>query len=68
MAKQRWYVFDEWDCIESADTAAEAASIAQHLADTGFTGVEIRLFTLEEFYTYCQGGAVALQNLRDSVK
>lgn len=68
MAKQKWYVFDEWDCVDSADTAAEAASMAQRLSDNEFTGVEIRLLTLEEFHTYCQGGQQALDKLRDSVK
>lgn len=64
MANKKWYVFDEWDCIEHADTAAEAASIAQGLADNGFTGVEIRLFTAGEFNAYCQGGQQALDKLR----
>jgi hypothetical protein len=68
MTKQKWYVFDEWDCIESAATATEAASIAQRLADNGFTGVEIRLLTLAEFNAYCQGGQAALNKLRDCVK
>lgn len=64
MDKQKWYVFDEYDCFGSADTAAEAASIAQELADDEFTGVEIRCFTLAEFNAYCRGGQAALDKLR----
>ena len=67
MAK-KWYVFDEFDCFETCDTVAEAAEVAGSLAWNGFTGIEIRQFSLAEFMAYCKGGERELNRLRSEAK
>lgn len=49
----KWYVFDQFDCITTCDTAAAAAVEAEHLAGPGeMRGVHIVHMTQAQFEHY----------------
>lgn len=52
----KWYVFDEFDCFDSYETAAAAASKAEDMVKDGFEGVHILHLTTEQFDAYCRDG------------
>lgn len=54
----KWYVFDEADCFGTFNSAAEAAKQADWLVAQGFSGIEIRCLSTEQFNHYCKFGTL----------
>ena len=54
MEKQRWYVFDQYDCLTSAADAKNAAIEAEHFSTVcKMKGVHIVHMSEDQFDHYC---------------
>jgi hypothetical protein len=52
----KWYVFDEFDCIDEYNSQQDAIDSARKLGEMGFEKIEIRHMSLAEFNQYCMTG------------
>ena len=53
---KKWYVFDQYDCINEFNSVAGAAELALDLSKEGHTGIHIAFMTQKEFLGYCSTG------------
>jgi|APFre7841882654_1041346.scaffolds.fasta_scaffold123742_2 hypothetical protein len=52
----KWYVFDEFDCFDEFNTAAEAAAYAEMSRMDDIEGIHIVLMTKAQQLAYCKHG------------